>query len=798
MSRAGTRAGRIVRLIRLVRLLRVVKLYKKTEPGLSHPGYDWEDSLDDSEDHVLKESAVSKKLSDLTTRKVILMVLCILICMPFFQAEMYKEELEVSSVYGANLVFRRWCLDMRQFQPEASAENRSRYLNSVERELYEDDFRMYIYYHNWFCKPSHYPIVHTSTSFTSFGKLFFVGLSPPWGNKTEFFLPGNRAGRVYDWDSRWGGGTWQISQCSVGQDVQELMTWSKTRSCAKGTIQGISMIQLAEGHVLCPSDIRFQERIVVYPTVSVRGGCDGMIFVFVFDRRSGSRVEASLNAAQTVFICFLLGFFAMNFQGFTNQLVLRPIERMIGKLETIRNSPMTAALLGDAEQQRELQKAALSVREETEMNRKSCFRRFYGWVCYHGRRRALFVRSRYCCKRRSRTAGDAKEPEPMETVVLESTIIKIGSVLALGFGEAGIHLGQRMKGADSSMLNMMMPGERVESIFAYCEVRNFWDVSDVIDENAMIFVNRIASVVHMCFTEFWGSFAKNVGHAFVLCWNVSAHGTAKRAKLAGMSLMALVKIVANISKSSHLSIYRSHAKLVKRLPNYRVRLSMGLHAGTAIATLVGSEFKVDAEYLSEDLVLATRISAVCAEYGMGCMILFTEVVERTLSRSFSAQCRLIDHVKLTDSKEPFKVYTVDLDDLALEVETSKVGERRVSVIGSVQASQRRAQLNEKFAREQKKRMRWEDRFEMSSVFVTDTDIVNMRLKITERFLSQFHMAYLNYEAGEWKIAKDMLEATHFLLGRADGPSSTLLKYIKKHDMRAPQDWPGFRMLPACY
>ena len=45
----------------------------------------------------------------------------------------------------------------------------------------------------------------------------------------------------------------------------------------------------------------------------------------------------------------------------------------------------------------------------------------------------------------------------METVVLEKTIIKLGSLLALGFGEAGANIiGHNMKSSDSAGVNAMV------------------------------------------------------------------------------------------------------------------------------------------------------------------------------------------------------------------------------------------------------------------------------------------------------------------------------------------------------
>merc|ERR1719148_94479 len=55
--------------------------------------------------------------------------------------------------------------------------------------------------------------------------------------------------------------------------------------------------------------------------------------------------------------------------------------------------------------------------------------------------------------------------EPMETVILEKTIIKLGSLLALGFGEAGANIiGHNLESSDSAGVNAMIQGIRVEAI----------------------------------------------------------------------------------------------------------------------------------------------------------------------------------------------------------------------------------------------------------------------------------------------------------------------------------------------
>ena len=83
----------------------------------------------------------------------------------------------------------------------------------------------------------------------------------------------------------------------------------------------------------------------------------------------------------------------------------------------------------------------------------------------------------------------------METVVLEQTIVKIGALLALGFGEAGSKIiAENMKG--SGDVNPMLPGQKIMAIFGFCDIRNFTDATEVLQEGVMLFVNEIGEIVH--------------------------------------------------------------------------------------------------------------------------------------------------------------------------------------------------------------------------------------------------------------------------------------------------------------
>jgi hypothetical protein len=80
------------------------------------------------------------------------------------------------------------------------------------------------------------------------------------------------------------------------------------------------------------------------------------------------------------------------------------------------------------------------------------------------------------------------ENEILETEVLEQTIVKIGALLALGYGEAGSQIiAKNIK--SSGGVNPIIPGQKILGIFGFCDIRNFTDATEVLQEDVMIFVN---------------------------------------------------------------------------------------------------------------------------------------------------------------------------------------------------------------------------------------------------------------------------------------------------------------------
>jgi len=389
------------------------------------------------------------------------------------------------------------------------------------------------------------------------------------------------------------------------------------------------------------------------------------------------------------------------------------------------------------------------------------------------------------------TKFQEKEKKLPETMILEKTIIKIGSLLVLGFGEAGAEIiGENLKEAHCAGSNSqvaIVPGRRVEAAFGFCDIRNFTDVTEVLQDQVMVFVNQIAGIIHEVVDTFGGCPNKNIGDAFLLVWRFP-HQEEERTKIANMALVSLVQIVSKIQGSKVLAQYRCHEELLMRLPNYQVRLGFGIHFGWAIEGAIGSAFKIDASYLSENVNMASRLEQATKNYNV--ILLASQSFVDHISQELHAELRLIDHVYFKGTRQPQKLYTLDMDPNAVcEVEDFE------ATVLSVHMKRRKS-----FATKRRRPQRVKIPFDAYSLLVSDPDLCAMRAKFNKSdqkaasFLHQFHAAFFNYEAGEWIIAQRILKDIRGTLGYDDGPCCSLSAYLREFNDIAPENWPGYRFL----
>ena len=247
------------------------------------------------------------------------------------------------------------------------------------------------------------------------------------------------------------------------------------------------------------------------------------------------------------------------------------------------------------------------------------------------------------------TGNVHKKNGMMETEMLEGILGKIGALLALGFGEAGSKIIAKniSKGNE---VNVMLPGISRISIFGFCDIRNFTDATEVLKEGVMLFVNEIGEIVHGIVDQFHGVANKNIGDAFLLVWKLKREDTfidnsgtlrakncTRNSQLADMSCISFVLLISGLKKSAKMVKYNDHTGLNKRMPNYEVRLGLGLHLGEAIEGAIGSYFKIDASYLSPNVKFAERLEAATKIYGVP--LLISGSLHRHFTNETKSQCR---------------------------------------------------------------------------------------------------------------------------------------------------------------
>jgi class 3 adenylate cyclase len=851
-ARLGASLGRVIRVLRLVRIVKLYKAFfekhhknvktskargtsveigrngrrrsstklhrpdgsnisKKSsdDSGNIAPGWDSDDTEGDEDtdndqpgDAPRQESLVGKMLVSLTTRRVIMLVLVMLLVLPNMSVE-GSSIIPMSAWWGADGIFTAF----NTLQVNGSASNRADY---------EEKLLRYMYYHNWFtgnwgCESS-----ARACPDEFFAHAFWVGFAGR--NATELSQSLSLAqltrSQVDAFDA-------QVRTSSDLYDMGGMPTqardalsqpWGEDCEYARLQHRGVSLLAQeisgdgGVGHtVRCPSDLRPQEKLRVYPLAEMAVE-DALHVVFFFDMRRYVQEEAVFSMLTTGFVCFALCAGSLIFAKDANELVLRPVEKMIDKVNAIRDDPLKAIKMADAEFEKE-ERRETARRGGIVIRRRRSFmaelaHQYWDWGPARG---LLWLQSlpdrilgRRPAKRKKASPKAAKHTREalMETAILEKTIIKLGSLLALGFGEAGATIiGHNLRGQDTAGINTMVPGERVDCIIGHARVRHFKYCTEVLQAKIMTFVNHIAEIVHGLVNECHGAPNKNNGDTFLIIWRakkvVEGNCLVSR-RVADLSILAFARIIGAVQRSPVLARYREHPGLQQRLrSDCQVRLCFGLHFGWAIEGAVGSDYKIDASYLSPNVQIAEAMSMAAKMYDVS--FVSSHEVLKVCSEGIASKLRLIDKVLIHGSKAPLNLHCLDVQNGAMKrvTKVEKIaGQIRTPLVWNVRERFRARQLIEV----EKARLLAFDT-NIVRIFDEDEDISVMRNAFTEEFKQVFNMGYQNYVEGEWQVARRMLTHTHKMLGFRDGPSGALLSFMEApYEFQAPSSWRGVRTL----
>lgn len=398
--------------------------------------------------------------------------------------------------------------------------------------------------------------------------------------------------------------------------------------------------------------------------------------------------------------------------------VLYPLATVMDKVERIRKDPM-----GPTEDRERRTRDMVRI---TQLARLDTAKRW--WTRYRLRREL---------------AAEWTNVEP-----LEKTIEQIGQLLAVGFGAAGARIvAENMKNIDNMEIHAMVPGRRIEAIFGHFAIQNFSLLTSILQDKVLLFVNQVCDIVHGIVDEFHGIPNRSSGDSFLLVWTVHAD----------LAVAACIKIQIAINRSIELWEYGKLPALI----GYRVRVHMGLHRGWAIEGAIGSNLKIDPTYLSPDVNRAQNLQEANKEYGTTVLLVSNEFM-KSCSFKIRNMFRQIDH----------QIFSMDLDVVTLltpyETEHASGSHNEESKVESY-----RIRLD----RERRKATKWT--LDVAEMLRKDKYFRQMREGGENvLFRSLFKKGFLNYECGEWAIAKDAFQQAS-VIRPSDGPCKHLLTICEK-------------------
>lgn len=110
--------------------------------------------------------------------------------------------------------------------------------------------------------------------------------------------------------------------------------------------------------------------------------------------------------------------------------------------------------------------------------------------------------------------------------MLELTIYKIGTLLQRGFGELGADIVSDCLTQTDAGVDLSKPGKRVELIFSMCRIRQFTETTECLQDEIIVFVNKIVKIVHECTKRWDGKPTKNYGEKYLLTWKIPRYSEA--------------------------------------------------------------------------------------------------------------------------------------------------------------------------------------------------------------------------------------------------------------------------------
>jgi hypothetical protein len=257
------------------------------------------------------------------------------------------------------------------------------------------------------------------------------------------------------------------------------------------------------------------------------------------------------------------------------------------------------------------------------------------------------------------------------------------------------------------------------------------------------------------------------------------------------AVIGMLKSFSGIHRDNKLRAWSRDFRLSAGVGAFSVNMIFGMDAGWAVEGAVGSEYKIDATYLSPHVNMASRMMSACKHYGV--TILLSEAVQELMSDTARTKLRNLDRVTVKGSTRIQKLYTFD-------------ARHKGADFFLFSRSDEQADLEA-------------ERY-IPSIWNTDQDLKAMRHHVTDDFEMEFNMGMKAYYDGDWPAAIKKLEHANEIMvdaameegylhdemddspdrkelyrsETADGPCSYLIGFMKSKGGVAPEGWAGWHPL----
>lgn len=696
-----------------------------------------EAAVEEAGQDVIKESNISKLLSNSITKKLILLILGLILGLTIINEDMYLDD---PPLYDDVLSRYLEILHVDQY-PEYNNTLYNYTVNDNTNPLIETFFAIPF-------NPSDENITYTS-----------VPVESTQYSQLPYIIEPNSDKNFYGIDIN-----------STASNDYSTLPYILFRAASFNIDTPFSIINITLNGTVVFQNITAS--LIDYRTEEVDSSVslNGNILIF-HSVKLDAQLSGLLNIFKTLYIMAIIVVGAVVFESDSKNLVLDPLEIMIEIVELVEQDPIMA-------------KNAESLKS--------------------GIKNQMMNNNKGDDKKKKNGKDKIKENQDRyEIKMIENSIVKISSLLAICFGDAGGDIIKQNieKGKD---FNPMLEGKKKQAIFGFCDIRQFPYVNDALQERTMIFVNQISEIVHSSIDRFSGATNKNIGDAYLSAWRFKKTTEVEGRKItkeiqndasnpdaqaiADQAVLGFLQIIIKINSDIDILSYKTDEAIIKHhhLKNYKVKMGFGLHLGWAIEGAIGSTFKMDASYLSPNVNISARLEAATKQYGVY-MLISGELYDLCSSK-IKNLCRLIDIVAVKGSIKPIRLYTIDVNITNLPLDVAKKNpstkKRYEKLIKMKELIQANALKNGG----------------ITNYTLTSRAFKNLlTLKRSSNFIPLFNEAISNYIKGDWGKAGSLLTEC-LKIDPEDGPTKTIFNFIQSNNFKAVLEgdnkWEGFRALSS--